>query len=50
MSVVNLIKTLHAFISSADNFFQTQLFQKVLSGIQSEYQTVWIQIRPDDLS
>ena len=28
-------------------FFQNQLFQKFLSGISSEYQTVCIQIRPD---
>ena len=37
---------LHALLSSA-NFFQNQLFQKILSGIPSECQTVWIQIRPD---
>ena len=35
---------LHAFSPSAD-FFQTQLFQKILSGIPSECQTVWIQTR-----
>ena len=40
---------LHAFLSSAD-FFQNQLFQKTLSGIPSECQAVWIQIRPDILS
>ena len=40
---------LHAFLSSAD-FFQNQLFQKILSGIPSECQTVWIPIRPDVLS
>ena len=40
---------LHAFLSSAD-FFQNQLFRKILSGIPSECQTVWIQIRPDILS
>ena len=38
---------LHAFLSSA-NFFQNQLFQKILSGIPSELQTVWIHIRPDN--
>ena len=37
------------FMSSAD-FFQNQLFHKILSGIPSEWQTVWIQIRPDFLS
>ena len=31
--------------SSAD-FFQNQLFRKTLSGIPSECQTVWIQIKP----
>ena len=36
---------LHAFLSSAD-FFQNQLFQKILSGIGSECKTVWIHIRP----
>ena len=38
------------FLSSADFFFQNQLFRKILSGIQSECQTVWIQTRPDILS
>ena len=37
------------FLSSAD-FFQNQLFQKFLSGTQSECQTVWNQIRTDVLS
>ena len=31
-------------------FFQNYFFQKILSGISSECQTVWIQIRPDSLS
>ena len=31
-------------------FFQNQLFQKSISGIPSECQTVWIRIRPDLLS
>ena len=31
-------------------FFQSQLFLKILSGIPTECQTVWIQIRPDILS
>ena len=39
----------HAFLLSAD-FFQNQFFQKILSGIPSECQTDWIQIRPDILS
>ena len=38
-----------AFLLSAD-FFQYQPFQKILSRILSEYQTVWTQIRPDILS
>ena len=37
------------FLSSAD-FFENQLFRNILSGIPSECQTVWIQIRPDILS
>ena len=37
------------FLSSAD-FFQNRLFRIVLSGIPSECQIVWIQIRPDILS
>ena len=37
-----------AFLLSADHF-QNQLFQKILSGIPSVCQTVWIQIRPDIL-
>ena len=37
------------FWSSAD-FFSKSLFKKILSGIPSECQTVWIQIRPDILS
>ena len=39
----------HAFFSSAE-FFQNQLFRKILSGLSSECQTVWIQIRPDKMS
>ena len=38
-----------AFLSSAD-FFQNQLFQKILSEIPSECQTVCILIRPNILS
>ena len=42
---------LDAYLSSAD-FFKNQLFVKILigQGIPSECQTVWNQIRPDDLS
>ena len=36
-------------LSSAD-FFKINLSEKILSGIPSECQTVWIQIRPDILS
>ena len=35
----------HAFLSAAD-FYHNQLFRKILSGISSECQTVWTQIRP----
>ena len=38
------------FLSSVDVFFKLTFFQKHLSGIQSECQTVWIQIRSDVLS
>ena len=38
------------FLSSADFFFQNPLFRKTLSGIPSECQTDWIQIRPCLLS
>ena len=38
-----------AFLLSAD-FFQSQLFLKLLSGIQPECQTVKTQIRSDALS
>ena len=38
-----------SFLSSAD-FFRNHLFGKILSRIQSECQTVWIQIRYDVLS
>ena len=40
----------HAFLSSADFFFQNLFFDKILSGIPSECQTVWTQIRPNDSS
>ena len=39
----------YSFLLSADFFFQNQLFRKILSGIPSECQTVWTQIRPDIL-
>ena len=42
-------KKIDAFLPSAD-FFQNQVFWKILSGISSECQTDWIQIRPDILS
>ena len=35
---------------SSGDFFQNELFRKVLSGALSECQTVWIQIRTDILS
>ena len=40
---------LQGFLLSADFFFQKQLFQIILSGIPSEDQTAWIQIRPNIL-
>ena len=38
-----------SFLSSAE-FFQNQLFRKIISGIPSECKTVWIQIRSDKMS
>ena len=40
--------TLHAFLLAA-GFLKNQLYQKILAGIPSEYETVWIQNRPDFL-
>ena len=40
---------LHAFWSSVDFFFFQNWFFQNLSGIPSQCQTVWIQIRPDVL-
>ena len=40
---------LHAFLSTAADILQNQLFRKILSGTPSECQTDWIQIRPDIL-
>ena len=50
-----LVDSLHSgyffscFSSSAD-FFLNQIFRKNISGLPSECQTVWIQIRPDVMS
>ena len=44
-----ILGNFHTFLSSAD-FFQNELFGKILSGILSECQTVWTLIRPDDSS
>ena len=40
--------TLHAFLLAA-HFLKNQLYQKILAGIPSEYETVWIQNRPNVL-
>ena len=40
----------HTFLSSADFFFKIQLFRKIILGIPSKCQTVWIQTMPDFLS
>ena len=45
---IGILGYFSCFLSSAD-FFQNQLFRKVLSGTPFEYQTDWIQIRPDIL-
>ena len=39
----------HDFLSPSD-FFQITFLRKLLSGIPSESQTLWTQIRPDILS
>ena len=41
---------MHVFFFPSADFFQNQLFQKILSAITSECQTVCTQIRPDILS
>ena len=41
---------LHAFLLSAFFFFKINFFEKILSGIPSECQTVGTQTRPDFLS
>ena len=38
------------FFKSSADFFQNHLFRKILSGIPSECQADWIQIRTDGLS
>ena len=43
------LEIFRAFLSSAD-FFQNHIFGKILSGIPSECQTDWFQIRPDIFS
>ena len=37
----------HAFLHSADFFFENYYFKKILSGMTSSRQTVRSQIRPD---
>ena len=43
-------KSLPSYFLSPADFFQNQLFGKIISGIPSECQTDWVQIRPDILS
>ena len=40
---------IHAFLRLL-TFFQNKFFEKILSGIPSECQTVWTLIRPNELS
>ena len=40
----------HTFLLSSADFFKINCFKKNLSGILTECQTVWIQIRTDILS
>ena len=48
LKVLSFCMLFFKFFLAAD-FFQNQLFQKILPGIPYECQTVWIQIRPDIL-
>ena len=51
MVCFNSLPVLGNFVCAFDiKDFQNQLFRKVISGIPSVCQTVWIQIRPDVLS
>ena len=45
-----MLGNFHDFLLSSADFFQNQLFRKILSGTPSECQTVWTQIRTDILS
>ena len=42
--------SLHAYLSPTDFFLQNIFFSKILSGLPSESQTFWIQIRSDIMS
>ena len=42
-----MLGNLECFFFSSADFFQNQLFGKILSGIPSACQTVWIQIKGD---
>ena len=46
-SMVDLPENAFWVILSSADFFQNQLFRKILSGIPSGIQTVWTQIRLD---
>ena len=39
-----MLGNFHTFLSSADIFFQNELFQKIISRIPSQCQKIWIQI------
>ena len=43
-----ILRNFSCFLSSAD-FFQNYFFEKILSRIPSECQTVWTLIRPDEI-
>ena len=49
-STLCLLGNFACFLLSADFFFEINYFEKIILGIPSECQTVWIQIRPDILS
>ena len=48
-STLCLLGNMAVFFVVCWTFFHDQLFWKILSGIPSEHQAVWIQIRPDVL-
>ena len=42
---LSVLDNFACFLSFANVFFQNRFSEKTISGIQSEFQTVWVQIR-----